>query len=300
VCAPRIAAFRANEVSECFKRAVAAGYEARLVTFTIPHAAGTRLGEEMDCFRAAWERFQSGRRAASREERSLGNHVGRECTWSRRHGWHYHHHVCRYDEPGTFVEDAAQADWLAALDAVGRKWRGAEEHAFDAGIVGTDAGARYVAKLSTSVEAQSRAIGLEVSASALKGRNLATLLQAASVGDHEAGRVWVSGVADIVSRKVSSLRWSRGLRAAVGMAVEKTDAQVAADEVVDTDVFLGALNPMQWQGVLRWRAEFALCVAANQGFDAVNSFLDGLGLGKLNDDDPRKVWRLHRDGKEVA
>jgi hypothetical protein len=284
VCAPRIAAFRAAEVAECFKKATAAGYEARLATFTTPHELGSSLGREIDCFSTAWRIFQTGRKGAERRQFSLGNHVGRECTYGEKHGWHYHHHQLRYDEPGTFCEHRARAQWLAALDAVGRKTPASVARAFDVGVVGTEAGAAYVAKLATAVEAQARAVGLEVSAGAVKGRNLATLLTAASVGDERAGRIWLDGVKCIVERKVSSVRWSRGLRAKTGLEADKSDEQIALEEVLSTDVFLGALTPMQWRGVLMHRAEFALCCAANQGLDSVNSFLAGLDLGQLNDD----------------
>lgn len=284
VCAPRVAAFRSAEVSECFKRAAAAGYEARLETFTMPHAAGTALGVEVDCFAEAWREMGSGRKALDANVGAFGHHTGREVTWRQENGWHYHHHRCRYDEPGKYDPERARYYWLAALEGVGRRTRGAEVHAFNCGVIGDEAHAEYVGKLALAVEADARAIGREVASSATKGRNLATLLLAASRGDEHAAHVWASGVQDIVTRKVSSVRWSRGLRAKVGMAAEKTDEQIAQDEVTDSDVFLGSLTPLQWRGVLMHKAEFALVCAANRGEHAVNDFLSGLGLGKLNDE----------------
>jgi len=287
VCAPRVAAFRSAEVAEAFKRAAARGQEARLVTFTIPHTLASSLGQEIDCFASAWRSFSTGKRGVQRRAYSLGHHVGREVTFGKN-GWHYHHHQLRYDEPGKFCEHTTRSQWLAALDSVGRKWRGAELHAFDAGLVGDEAGARYCAKLATSVEAAARSIGSEVASSATKGRNLATLLASAARGDTEAANAWLGGVQAITSRKVSSVRWSRGLRAELGLTAEKSDDEVAQEEVLETDVFLGALNPLQWRGILRNGAEFALCCAAQQGEEAVNSMLSGLGLGLLNDDVPAR------------
>lgn len=298
VCAPRIAAFRAAEVAECFTMATAGGYVATLCTFTVPHHKASTLGEEIDAFGVAWRRFGKGKVADKRARKSLGNHVGRECTWGEKNGWHYHHHQLRYDQPGTFCGDRARAQWLNALEAVGRRSSGTESYAFDCGVVGNAAGARYVSKLATSVEAQARSIGSEIASSATKGRNLATLLQAASIGDAVAGRVWLDGVKCITTRKVSSVRWSRGLRAATIGSIEKTDGEVALDESLDSDVFLGALTPLQWRGVLHHRAEFALCCAANQGLEKVNSFLAGLSLGQLNDDAPAAV-ALPLDGDNV-
>jgi len=297
VCAPRIAAFRASEVAEGFKRAIAAGFEASLVTFTAPHALGSGLGKEIDCFSLAWRRFQTGRAGVERRRGCFGYQLGRECTYGKA-GWHYHHHQLRFDAPGKFEPELVKAQWLAALDSVGRKWRGAELHAFDAGLVGSAAGARYVAKLATAADAQGRAMGLEVAAGSLKGKNLATLLKIAVAGDDEAKAVWVAGVRDIVARKVSSVRWSRGLRDRLGMSVEKSDERIANDEVLETDVFLGALSPWQWRGVLQYRAEFSLLWCANQGREAVDSFLAGLNLGQLDDEDPRLVWRKQNKSRE--
>lgn len=66
-------------------------------------------------------------------------------------------------------------------------------------------------------------------------------------------------------------------------AVEKSDKEIAAEEVTRTDEYLGDLTPEQWVGIIRWNAEFALLVAANSGREAVNAFLQGLSLGTLDD-----------------
>jgi hypothetical protein len=286
VCAPRVAAFRSGEVQEAFRRATAAGYEARLNTFTIPHEAGTPLAEEIDAFSAAWRSFQRGRDSLVSRRNSLGYHVGRECTWSARSGWHYHHHVLRYDKPDTFSEADARARWQSALEGVGRVSRFSALYAFESGIVGSQSRAAYVAKLATAVEAQANAIGSETASAATKGRNLATLLQQAVNGDAEARAAWLDGCRAITSRKVASVRWSSGLRARLMLGAEKSDADVAAEEVTDTDVFLGSLTAAQWTGIIRYKAEFALLLAANRGRDACNHFLSGLSLGQLNDDAP--------------
>ncbi|HSH94015.1 MAG TPA: hypothetical protein VK968_07705 [Roseimicrobium sp.] len=296
VCAPRIAAFRAEEVAKAYGAALQNGWEVRLETFTAPHQLDLRpnaLKIQFEQFSGLWRRFQ--KHACRREGGAEGHHLAREINWGDVNGWHYHHHRLRYDRPGTFSPDLAKAQWLGVLDGAGLRTEGADRYAYDCGDVGTEAGARYVSKLSTSVEAQYRAIGSEVASSATKGRNINTLLSDYARGDVNAGVIWLNGISCVTAGKVSSVRWSRGLRAKLGMAeVEKSDEQVAQEEVLPSDVWLGSLNQLQWRRVLELRCEFALCCAANQGEDAVNSFLEGIGCGRLNDDDPRQLWAEER------
>ena len=290
VCAPRIAAFRASEVSEAYQRAMDAGWEARLETFTKPHQLDARpnaLLDEFQSFSDLWRRFT--KNIDRHDAYAEGSHLAREINWGAN-GWHYHHHRLRYDKPDSYDQDRTRAQWLAVLDGAGLFSSAAERHAYDCSAVKDDNGARYVAKLATSVEAQCRAIGSELASSATKGRNMNSLLADHARGDLQAGSTWVNGVACVTATKISSVRWSRNLRYKLGMdGGGKSDAQIAQEETTATDEFLGSLNPFQWRGVLQWRAEFPLCVAANRGLSAVNEFLTGLDLGNLNDEPPPRV-----------
>ena len=291
VCAPRIAARRSGEVAEAYNRAMNAGWEARLETFTKPHVLDARpnaLLVEFDKFTKIWRHYQN--HACRRDRGAEGHHLGREINWGA-HGWHYHHHRLRYDRPGTFEPHRERAAWLAALESAGMRSAGADEHAYRCDEVSNEAGARYCAKLALAVDAEARAIGSELASSVTKGRNINALLADHVRGDLQAGAVWINGVSAVTARKVASVRWSRNLRYKLGLDDDaKTDEEIAQEEVTPTDQLLGALNPWQWQSLIRLRAEFALLCAANQGLDAVNSMLSGLNLGQLNDADPRALW----------
>lgn len=292
VCAPRIAARRSGEVAECFRRMKDAGFEARLETFTKPHRLDMRpsaLKREIELFAGIWRSYQ--KNADRREPGALGHHLGREVNWGDENGWHYHHHRARYDRPGTFSPELAKAAWLAALEARGLRSAGADKFAYDCGDLDDERGAVYCAKLATMVDAQARAVGREVASGVTKGRSINSLLADYAAGDTMAGVAWLNGVSCITALKVSSLRWSRGLEARAGMDRSKTDAQLAKDECLPSDRYLGQLNAYQWQGVIKWRAELSLLLCANNGPDSVNQFLAGLNLGQLNDEDPRHVWR---------
>jgi hypothetical protein len=285
VCAPRIAAFRAEDLAGGFERAKALGWEARLVTYKMPHQAGEGLGALVDTLATAWRRMTSaGSYSRKCRKGSHGNVTAFEFTYGE-HGWHPHKHQLRFDKAGTFQEHTHRAAWHASLESVGRASRGSWENCFDVGEVGDVAGAVYCSKLALAVDAQARAVSNEVALGTAKqkGRNIMRLLADAAAGDEDAARIWLSGVRDIIARKVTSLRWSRGLRDLLGVPAEREDGDIAADSEEPCDEFLGQLNPLQWRIVVGYRAELALAIAANRGVDAVNSFLLGLGAGFLNE-----------------
>jgi len=283
VCAPRIAAFRAAEVEEAFKRARDLGFVAFLDTYTMPHKAGTSLGVEIDTFADAWRQFISGRTANELRLGYLGNHTAREITFSNVNGWHYHHHQLRYHKEGTHEPHLLRASWMSALQAVGRFTEAAFERGFDSEPVRDEKGARYTAKLASSVDAQALALGMELASSATKGRNIVRLLGDYSRGDKLAGETWLHGVREVCSRKVSSVRWSAGLRDKLGLTCpDLSDLEVAEEKAERTDEPLGELTAMQWKAVIMHRGEFPLVAAAQYGVDAVNTYLSGISAGELH------------------
>ena len=283
VCGPRIAAFRAVDVEAGFKKMMEAGYEARLLTYTLPHSDRDQLGPLLDMLKEAWKRNVD---SYGKELRAgkIGDITGQEINWGRVNGWHPHKHQLRFDEKGKFDPDRHRAAWLASLEAIGRRSTGTEIRAFNVAAVGSSAGAKYVSKLALSVSAEARAggIGIELAGGANKGRSLIALLASAAAGDEEAAEVWLAGVSVIIARKITSLKWSRGFRDICGVALEKSDEEIAAEEVVESDIYLGELNFHQWRVIVNHHAELALCLAANQGREAVNSMLMGLGAGMLD------------------
>lgn len=293
VCAPRIAAFRSAEVALAYTRARDAGFEATLDTYTMPHWSGSSLGEEIDTFGKAWRQFTTARMGALHRNGYLGNHTAREITFSDRNGWHYHHHQLRYHKPGTHDPAQLQGSWLACLGKVDRLSDGALEHAFHSDVVADEDGAKYTAKIASSVDASARAVGLEVSASSLKGRNIVRLLGDFAAGDRDAGATWLHAAKEVCSRKVSSVRWSPDLRNKLGLvAAEKSDEQIAQEERLSTDEFLGELTAMQWRCVLLKRGEFGLVAAAQRGRDAVNDYLAALSCGEIHTDGLPEPTRL--------
>lgn len=298
VCAPRIAAFRAEEISKGYERAVDAGNEVRLETFTMPHEldySPAALERSLDDLAVMWRSHQN--HASRRERGAVGHHLATEVTWGN-HGWHPHRHRLRYDKPGTFEPDLAKAQWLAALECRDRRTDAAEIYAYDCAPVDSVAAATYCSKLATTADAQFRAVGSELASASTKGSNMNTLLAAHVCGDLMAGAIWTNGAATITARKISSVRWSRMLRWKLGLDVEeRTDDEIAQDKAEPSDRWLGELNATQWRGIIANKCELALLAHAQQGEASVNEFLAGLSLGALNDEDPYLAWKNQRLGE---
>ncbi|HWA88107.1 MAG TPA: hypothetical protein VG710_17895, partial [Opitutus sp.] len=98
---------------------------------------------------------------------------------------------------------------------------------------------------------------------------------------------WREAVGVVAQRKISVLRWSRGLRAVVGLD-EETDAEadekdreLAQEEVTATDELLGALSPTQWRGIWTRKLEHELLREMQAGAEAVDLWLQCHGLGPL-------------------
>lgn len=286
VCAPRIAAFRAAEIGEAYTRARDAGYEAHLDTFTMPHNAGNDLGDEIDIFGRAWRSFTGGRKSNFFRNGYLGNHTAREITHGVN-GWHYHHHQLRYHKPGTHEKELAQAQWLGALHFVGRWTPAALEYAYDSGMVRDEQGATYTAKISTACTAAGNAIGREVALAGSKGRNIVTLLADHAAGCTTSGAIWLDGARAVIKRKVSSVRWTAGLRSTLGLSGDElSDEKIAEDKALPSDVYLGSLTTQQWRRIVNERLEYSLVRAAQQGRDAVNAMLEGMSVGELLEELP--------------
>jgi hypothetical protein len=312
VCAPRISAFRAVDVAKAFVHCDSLGLEARLVTLTLPHHKNENLGELLDLLAKGYRAFNSGRDAIVRRKNKVGAITAQEINWGAANGWHPHKHQAVFVKAGTFDEDLQRAGWLAALDSIGKKSVGTDLHAYRASLITSDLGASYISKLGLSTSAELKASGangvsMELAGGANKGRNVIQLLAAAAAGDPVAAQIWLSGVSEIITRKITSLKWDSGFREFCGVPKEKKEIQIAEEEILSTDVYLGELNFHQWRIIVNNRAELALCIAANQGLDAVNAVLIGLGAGVLDMDrtgivetDPKSDFKLSRDVLDAA
>lgn len=124
VCAPKIAAGRAESLGPQMQNLMSDGGTIWLVTLTLRHKRETPLKETLDGIRKAWGTVTSGK--AWKEKRDKGKIEyarGFDVTWSPANGWHPHLHLSLFLGAGhKNPEDVARwivERWKNALEVRG-------------------------------------------------------------------------------------------------------------------------------------------------------------------------------------
>jgi len=279
VCAPRVSYVRASEIGTGWGKWDESGGQAHMLTFTAPHRAGSPLLDEVDFWREAWTQMTgagSGRSGSELRKQRVGYMNALEMTHGGN-GWHVHRHLLMLHRGGFDIE-AHKRRWMECLG--GRYSVACEQHAFDAKLVDAQQIAVYGAK-----------IGAEIAGATVKDSKTPLRLLVDAAATRSAAPEWIEAVKVVGARKLSICRWSPGLRDFLGMAAEKTDEEIAKDEVVKTDELLGVITWGQWRQILSRRLEYRVITEAQHGQEALDLFLNSEGLGRLHyDDDAYKTF----------
>lgn len=96
-CSTKIQLRRRAEVSELIERVYSAGYKVSMLTFTHPHQREFSLAENIVIFNLALRKFKQHRiyRKYIKDNAELGfigDITAREVTWGQENGWHWHAH----------------------------------------------------------------------------------------------------------------------------------------------------------------------------------------------------------------
>jgi protein-disulfide isomerase-like protein with CxxC motif len=303
VCAAKIAERRCQEVAAGIAAHRAAGGVVLAVALTFRHERGDELADILRRFLAALRAMQSGAPWVRFRKDWGVNGVIRsiECTWGLVNGYHPHAHFLFFiDPPRTLDRMTGElipvADWSPDVsgfhDAIYDRWQMvAERHGFtmsdeygvkvqttatfDAVVV-----AEYVAKHGHEPERRRWSAAHEVTKGHVKrgkpGRLtpwdfLRRFVAAQTLDERSA---WAARWREYLAafRGMAQLRWSRKLRERLGLEVERSDAEVAAEQAED-GVLLALLYLDQWRAV--WQA------------GKVADLLDAAGTG-----DKAAVWAV--------
>jgi hypothetical protein len=250
-CGVRIAEEWAHRAELAIAAWQAAGGAVALLTFTFAHRAGQALGPNLDALLAASRALVRGGSYRRLKARYGLQHMikGLELTWSAANGWHPHLHVLGFFAAGfdaAAFERELWALWQAQLGRVGRSCNRAHGLKVQQGFTNAH---KYVTKLG-------RHWGLAdelARANQKRGRSGSysppDLLRACRDGTLPAApTLYAEYVAAMAGRHM--LRWSAGLAAAVGLADERTDQEIA-DGVDQADPILVEFPAADWSVVRR-------------------------------------------------
>jgi len=247
VCRSVIQSERAGEVLHAVEWHRARKGQAYLVTLTIRHGLGHNLREMRKGVALAWRKVQAGRAWLEWKERAgvIGTVRALEVTHGHENGWHPHIHVLVLGDRANARE---MESWRAHLSA---RWQVAVESTLGREHVPTD---RRGCDIRPSRKADYLTkLGLEIAGSAAKDgrkKNRSPL----QIAEHfvrtdnvDSALLWRRYAEQMHGARM--LTWSRGLRALVGLDVERTDDEIVND---DTAVeFVAVLPAAVWDQLAR-------------------------------------------------
>jgi hypothetical protein len=235
-----------------------------MITLTMRHDRGQRLGMLWDALAKAWRRVITGK-AWVNATRKFGI-VG----WVRvvevtigKNGWHIHIHALLFADDLTVsnlnvLADAMWNRWSAGLQSAGlraptldgQNWHMVEE-AGDGSTIGD-----YLAKWFSEPKAAA-AIGAEMTLTQSKvtqkvhsTRPVWALLEEGAL-DGEAGPLWAWHEWERGSKGRRQIGWSTGLREELGLLLpEKTDEEIAAEELGSADDTVVWITRQGWGDLL--------------------------------------------------
>ena len=251
VCSRKISAERSREVAQVLRTVAERNGSAALVTLTMRHREGDRLDVLWDALSHAWGAVTSGRGWVNDRERFgiVGWLRAVEVTHGA-HGWHVHVHAVVVLDAPTSLEmmealgDRMFARWEAKLQRLGLS-AVADRGGLDVTPVqltgdNIEAVSAYVTKASLEVTAQT----------AKQARNgnrtpFAILRDFLATGLADDGELWLAW--ERASHGRRQLTWSRDLRAWARLHRERSDEEVASEDLGGEDAII--LPPETWAAV---------------------------------------------------
>jgi hypothetical protein len=279
VCAPRIAAERAEELKRAVRWSLERELDCYLLTATVRHAWSDDPRVMFRGLAGAWRRLTRGAPWKRWTERVGLRHWirGAEATHGPN-GWHPHLHVLLFVEreattvyPDGFAEapiaDAESDDWLGerwiacVTRELGSACAPSLEHGLDVRRAST---ADYLAKLGLEL------VGTNTKQPASGHRTPWQIAYAARDGGAEADvRLFRGFAAATYGRR--QLTWSRGLRKLVELERPEDDRELVDELEGELAEVLGAVEASTWRTA--WPRAVELVEAAELGRDRVISLL---------------------------
>lgn len=282
VCAAKIAAGRAEELSTVLGNAKERGYQVAMVTLTVRHKATDPLEDVWGAVSRGWNRVTSGKawQNAQRRYNIAGWARAVEVTHGAK-GWHVHVHAA-------VIYDGTPADahtlgasmferWHAGITAAG--FDALAGPGLDVQVAGDSLGklGLYLAKLGADLPGLAREI-TQGSQKQARGKNRTPFQIAAdavATGNAQDIAIWAEWTRTAPGHR--ALTWSKHVRERFGLTTPETDDEtLAAQETGTTDDTILVLPAPTWHA-LRPHAHILLDTAENHGPTALKTWLTSHG-----------------------
>lgn len=274
VCAPKVAAHRAEEVQRGINYWLHVGGGALMVTLTFRHTRFDQLADLMERFPRALRRLKSGRayQQLQRDFVIAGEIRALEVTHGDN-GWHPHTHALGFTHrPLSAVERQHFEVRLYLLWRAACAKEGIGDPTFERGVHVRPAkdAADYIAKWGFAQEL-TRAHMKQAKG---KGRTPWQLLAAYTRGEKRAAWLFREFAQHFKGRR--QLYYSPGLRQRLGLNEELTEQEILKLPEPEPKELVCAIQPDQWRLVVRYKQHAAVLAAAEEGAAAVNALLERL------------------------
>lgn len=273
VCSARISEHRRSELTAATAAAKAKGWQIALLTVTFRHGAGDDLADILPRFTDAWRKMTSWKAyKAWSAFAGLQGYISATEVTHGANGWHPHRHILLFLESGADLVELERQLYPIWDKAVRR-----------AGLPGTspkcfklhdgNRAADYVSKFGRQWTEADELTKSMAKRGRQGNRTPWDLLRSMLHDDDEAAAPLFKVYAEAFKGK-SQLRWSRGLRDALGLAVELDD-EAAEKATRDEDArLLAALDRPTWRRVYIAKAQGQLLeVAASGCLDTLMTWL---------------------------
>lgn len=263
VCSERILAGRADELAQGFEGWTRAGGSIAFVTLTMRHDKGQSLRLLWDALSYAWGKVTSGKGwGALRARYGVAGYARVVEVTHGANGWHVHVHAALFIQPesGSTAADLGMLGaemfhpWAAALSRKGLRTPLAGSGGLDVRKMmpgtGDNLGA-YFAKSSWDYADAARSAAIEVARGDVKAGRLGNRTPFVILGDFlDTGdaadlALWHQWEDSSAGRR--QLTWSQGMRDRLSLAAERTDDELAAEEIGSADDDLVELPAASWR-----------------------------------------------------
>ena len=274
VCQAKISERRRVELSEAMERSRAEGWRFFLASYTVRHQRADDLVLVLAGLKDARRRHRSGAWSEAARAVVAASVRALEVTHGVN-GWHPHLHDILGVAPGVEFDEGELARdlgerWAVSADQAARKVGvdlAVNGHGFKL-TRDQEAIADYVTKLGRP---STWSLAHEVTKQVVKrgrvegSRTPTDLLWLFLAGDDDAGRLWQ--VYAYVFKGQNQLVWSPGGRVLLGLGVEKSDDELAA-EVSEQAVLMALLTLPEWRVILGNDLRAELLTVAGRGVRA--------------------------------